>query len=177
MARLCVKIWPRKSRKVQMCQCMSLSSCWVNTAVLMILKLWRMECRQWSVFLQIILYVRTRHRRYYLCFVRKVVIQLSIWLRFDWILRRTASLQSSPILDLQMFQLQMSIQKSLIDCCVVVFGVSYSWIMKWREMLTLASLILMDLNWNPSRRNRRIFPQSASESWHQFRCHTLTLRN
>ena len=30
------------------------------------------------VFLQIILYVRTRHRRYYLCFVRKAVIQLSI---------------------------------------------------------------------------------------------------
>lgn len=49
-------------------------------------------------------------------------------------------------LGLTMFQLQMSIQKSLIDCCVVVFGVSYSWIMKWREMLTLASLILMDLN-------------------------------
>lgn len=67
-----------------------------------------------------------------------------ITVRLD--IKKDCFLQSSPILDLQMFQLQMSIQKSLTDCCVVVFGVSYSWIMKWREMLTLASLILMDLN-------------------------------
>ena len=38
------------------------------------------------------------------------------------------------------------IQRCLIDFFVVVFGVSFSLIMKWKAMLTLASLILMDLN-------------------------------
>lgn len=55
-------------------------------------------------------------------------------------------------------------RKNLIVCSAVVSGVSFSWIMRLKAIITLALRILMGIRFIPNRKSKKIFLQSVSVS-------------
>lgn len=79
-------------------------------------------------------------------------------------MKKDCFLQSFPIWELAMYRLLMNTRKNLTAFSAVVSGVSFSWIMRLRETITLALRTLMGIHFVPSRKSKKRFLRLVSVS-------------